>query len=98
MLSKLTFDGEEVGRFPVGTIPYRIVFDGVGELPFDIAFDGEAMWTANSGDGTASRISLDGDIIGVYPVGSAPANVLFDGEAIWVTNTSDDTVSKITFR
>ena len=63
---------------------------------FDVAYDGQSLWTANSGMGTVSRLTRDGEVIGMYPVGAAPANVLYDGEAIWVSNTSDDTVSKIT--
>ena len=95
-ISKLSQDEGEVARFDAGPLPYDIVRDALGPLVYGLTFDGSNVWTANSADGTVSRMNLDGEVVATYPVGAGPALLEFDGRNIWVTNTSDDTVTKIT--
>src|SRR5215472_14783786 len=68
----------------------------VGKEPVGIAFDGANIWTANSGDGTVTKLrASDGTVLGTFSsVGSAPTGVTFDGADIWVSSLGG-TVSKL---
>jgi YVTN family beta-propeller protein len=65
----------------------------VGLRPGTIAVDEEALWVANAGSNTVSRI--DPHNIQSIPVGGEPFGVATGGEAVWVTNRADNTVSRI---
>ena len=58
----------------------------VGEAPSAIAFGAGAVWVANAGDGTVSRIdpSTD-DVTQTIEVGERPEGLAFGGGAVWVT-------------
>jgi len=63
--------------------------------PYGIAFDGANIWTANSGEGTVSKLrASDGAMLGSFTVGGTPNFVVFDGANVWVT-VSPNTVSKL---
>jgi hypothetical protein len=54
--------------------------------PYGLAFDGESIWTANSGEGTVTKLrTSDGAILGTFDVGGQPNGVVFDGANVWVT-------------
>ena len=95
-ISKLDPEDGEVARFPAGPLPYDFVRDSLGPLVYGMIFDGTHVWTANSHEGTISRMNLDGTVAASYPAGAGVARMEFDGANIWATNTSDDTVIKIT--
>ena len=94
-ISKLARNGDELGRFDAGQLPFESTSPGLGPLPFDIMVQGEDVWVANSGFGTLARFTREGELLGSYPVGAAPAGLAWDGEAVWVSNTSDDTVVRL---
>src|SRR5579863_8761321 len=68
----------------------------VGQQPYGVAFDGENIWTANSGDGTVTKLrAADGATLGTFKVGTTPYGVTFDGANVWVSNSSDGSVTKL---
>src|ERR1700690_3950207 len=63
--------------------------------PYGLAFDGQNIWSANSGEGTVSKLrASDGAALGTFTVGGQPNGVVFDGANVWVT-VSPNTVSKL---
>ncbi len=63
--------------------------------PYGVAFDGQSIWTANSGEGTVSKLrASDGATLGTFAVGGQPNGVVFDGANVWVT-VSPNTVTKL---
>src|SRR5579863_8885910 len=63
--------------------------------PYGVAFDGANIWTANSSEGTVSKLrASDGAALGTFTVGGQPNGVAFDGANVWVT-VSPNTVSKL---
>jgi hypothetical protein len=63
--------------------------------PYGIAFDGSSIWTANSGEGTVSKLrASDGATLGTFTVGGSPNFLVFDGANVWIT-VSPNTVSKL---
>src|SRR5579864_1804940 len=59
----------------------------VGNQPYGVAFDGANIWTANSGDGSVTKLrASDGELLGTFRVGGGPYGVTFDGANIWVSN------------
>ena len=68
----------------------------VGSQPYGVAFDGENIWTANSGDGTVTKLrAADGTSLGTFKVGNLPNGVTFDGANVWASNGADNTVTKL---
>jgi streptogramin lyase len=65
-----------------------------GTAPRGIAIADEAIWVANSGDATVTRIS-HGRITNTIEVGAGPSGVAAGAGAVWVTNEGDGTVSRI---
>jgi len=61
----------------------------VGNEPVGITFDGANIWTANSGDGTVTKLrASDGSLLGTFSVGSIlPYGLAFDGANICVTGS-----------
>src|ERR1700686_3143235 len=64
--------------------------------PYGLAFDGQNVWSANSGEGTVTKLrASDGTNLGNFPAGNGPIGVAFDGASMWVANYWDGTVSKL---
>jgi YVTN family beta-propeller protein len=76
----------------------RVVDDvPVGVRPAAIAVGEDAVWVANSGEGTLSRIDPETRKVvrTLGGVGSSPEDVAAGGGYVWVANGSDGTVSQI---
>jgi hypothetical protein len=68
----------------------------VGQQPYGVAFDGANIWTANSADGTVTKLrAADGAVLGTFKVGNTPYGVTCDGANMWVSNSGDGTVTKL---
>ena len=67
----------------------------VGDRPTAIAYGEGAVWVANGGDDTVSRIDPGGNSGRTIPVGNEPAAVAVGAGAVWVANAGDGTVSRI---
>ena len=53
-------------------------------------------WIANSGSGTVTRLSNDGDLLATVPVGSEPTGVSVDAAGkVWVANLGSSNVMRI---
>ena len=63
-----------------------------GSAPIDMFSDGEYPCGDNAHADTVTKISVDGDVVGVYDVLIAFTS---DGENIWVANWRENTLSKI---
>ena len=59
----------------------------VGRRPAGIAVGAGAVWVANSGDGTISRINAprSGKVTATIPVGGSPEDVATGGGRVWVS-------------
>jgi YVTN family beta-propeller protein len=58
----------------------------VGKAPDAVAAEGSAVWVANSGDGTVSRIdSATNRVIATIDVGGPPTHLTAESGAVWVT-------------
>ena len=58
----------------------------VGDRPTGIAYGAGAVWVANRGDGSISRIDpATNDVTDVIPVGGAPSGVAVWDDEVWVT-------------
>ena len=58
----------------------------VGRRPVGIAVGSNAVWVANAGDGTVSRIDPQtNEVVKTIPVGSSPSGVAAAAGFIWVT-------------
>jgi YVTN family beta-propeller protein len=59
---------------------------GVGDRPVAVAVDANAVWVANAGDGTVSRIDPEtSEVVATIDVGPAPAGVAVAHGLVWVT-------------
>ncbi len=57
--------------------------------------DGD-VWVANSGPGTVTRWSNDGDVKEKFSVGNTPTGVAVDAEGkVWVVNSGDEYIKRI---
>ena len=62
------------------TLPIR-----VGDGPAAIAVAEDAVWVANTRDGTLSRIDpVTNEVVETIPVGNAPSGIAFGGGLVWV--------------
>jgi YVTN family beta-propeller protein len=58
----------------------------VGDAPSALAVGGGAVWVANAGDGTVSRIDLEKrKVDATIRVGNAPSGIAFGGGKVWVS-------------
>jgi YVTN family beta-propeller protein len=76
----------------------RIVADiPVGSRPVAVALGKGAVWVANAGSGTVSRIDprTKRVVQTIGGVGSSPVDVAVAGDSVWVANGSDGTLSRI---
>jgi YVTN family beta-propeller protein len=69
----------------------------VGDSPIGVAAGTGAVWVANTGDETVTRIDpRAGRAVGSpIPVGEDPRAIVAGGGAVWVANFGDGTVSRI---
>jgi YVTN family beta-propeller protein len=87
------FQPETFEQGPLGTPT------GVGLRPTAIAAGEDAVWVANTGSDTVTRIALR--TAGAAPtteqirVGDAPVALAVGAGAVWVANAGDRTVSRI---
>ena len=58
----------------------------VGRAPVGIAYGAGAVWVANSGDGTVSRIDpTTSKVVATIRVGNSPRGIAVGGGKVWVT-------------
>jgi YVTN family beta-propeller protein len=58
----------------------------VGRTPRGIAYGEGAVWVANSGDGTVSRIDPNtNQVVATVRVGNRPLGIAVGAGAVWVT-------------
>ena len=58
----------------------------VGDGPAAVAFGDGAVWVANSGDGTVSRIDPETyEVVKTIEVGGAPAGIALSDGRVWVS-------------
>ena len=67
----------------------------VGRRPTGIAFGEGAVWVANTGDDSVTRIDPATGATRTIGVGRGPTAVAVGSGAVWVANTADGTVSRI---
>jgi peptide/nickel transport system substrate-binding protein len=67
----------------------------VGSEPSALAVGAGAVWVANGGSGTLSRLDpASGQVVDTVPVGNDPTAVAVGGGAVWVLNSGDGTLSR----
>jgi YVTN family beta-propeller protein len=70
-----------------------------GTAPAAIAVGEGAVWVANSGDNTVTRISPGtGSAVGIYQVGRRPSGIAVGAGSVWTANGLDGTVTRIDAR
>lgn len=68
----------------------------VGEVPVSIASTNTAVWVANSGDGTVSRIDPDTEeVVATVDIGGTPEEIAADQFGVWVYDSSSRNVLEI---
>ena len=68
----------------------------VGQEPVGIASTGDAVWVANSGDGTVSRIDPEtNEVVATIEVGGAPEEVAAHEFSVWVYDAESRKVVEI---
>jgi YVTN family beta-propeller protein len=71
----------------------------VGNRPGVVAVGKDAVWVANTIDGTVSRIGpAEGAVTDTIPVGLAPAGIAVGSDAIWVTSEGTNSVVRVDAR
>ena len=78
-------DEDLVWRFDVRTrAPGRPT--RVGQEPRGVAFAGDALWVANTLDGTVAKVDPDRDeVLGTVPVGARPEGLAGTGDSVWIS-------------
>ena len=67
----------------------------VGREPSGIAVGGHAVWSADTGDDSVSRVDPGSESVKSIAVGRAPVGIDYGEGALWVANSGDGTVSRI---
>src|SRR5919204_1569848 len=68
----------------------------VGSSPMSLVVGAGAIWVANKGDGSVSRIDPASDrVVASIQVGGQPWGLAFDGASIWVGNYERGSVARI---
>ena len=71
----------------------------VGQSPAGMAYGAGALWVANEGEGTLSRVDpRSSRVEQTVDVGAAPVAVAVSGDDVWVVNGGDATVSRVNAR
>jgi YVTN family beta-propeller protein len=73
--------------------PIRTI--SVGRRPTALAFGEGALWVANQGDDSVTRVDPGTGATDVIRVGDAPVGVAVGSGAVWVASEGDRTVSRI---
>jgi peptide/nickel transport system substrate-binding protein len=69
---------------------------GVGEDPEAVAAGARAVWVANRGDGTVSKIDPGTlAVTGTIGVGDAPSALATGADRVWVANAGDGTLARV---
>jgi YVTN family beta-propeller protein len=78
--------GDEVVRYGLSTRRETArVPMAAGSRPAAIAVGGGAVWVANSGDGTVSRIDPEtNEVVVSITIGGTPVGIAFSDETVWV--------------
>src|SRR6266545_1808078 len=86
-------NGSLVASIDLGARPHSIA---VGHGAAGIAVSDEAVWVANSGERTVSRISLKTNtVVDTIDVGNGPTGVAVGCGSVWVVNAVDGTLARI---
>lgn len=64
-------------------------------VPSGMRFVNGEIWTVNGFADTLTRASLNGDILGEYPVDDGPLSMTYDGQDLWVAHQDSQTLIKI---
>jgi YVTN family beta-propeller protein len=73
----------------LGTFP-------VGQLPWQILFDGTSIWVTNRDQDSVTKLRVsDGTELAIVPVGNSPVGLAYDGANIWVTNIDSGTITVV---
>ena len=68
----------------------------VGDAPTAVAASTEAVWVANSGDGTVSRIDpSSNEVVATIAVGGTPDEIAIGPDVIWVARSDNGSLLKI---
>jgi YVTN family beta-propeller protein len=67
----------------------------VGRHPSGIAVGQGAVWVADQGDDTVTRIDLSTGSAATITVGHGPTGIAVGADAVWVANSDDGTLMKI---
>jgi len=84
----------DVARFNPATLGVVRKFT-VGRRPVALATGEGAVWVANAGEDTVTRIDLSTNSTRTIEVGDGPTAVAVGARAIWIANTGARTVSRI---
>jgi len=58
----------------------------VGQEPRGVTFAGDALWVANTLDGTVAKVDPDRDeVLGTVPVGARPEGLAGTGDSVWIS-------------
>ncbi|MCC6190593.1 MAG: protein kinase [Anaerolineales bacterium] len=64
-------------------------------VPSALLLVSDSLWTANDIAGTLTRLGLDGEVVGTYPVGQRPVALASDGAVLWVAVQGDNAVARV---
>jgi streptogramin lyase len=81
-----------------GSPPRRARTIATGEQPEGVAVGAGAVWVANQGDDTVTRLDLRSGDKTRIPVPDGPAKIAVRGNAIWVTCEDADRIARIDAR
>ena len=71
----------------------------VGQDPAGLAYGAGALWVANEGSRTVTRVDPSDDrVVSTVAVGVAPSAVAVTGDDVWVVDGGDATVSRVNAR
>lgn len=74
--------GENLGTFPVASLPLGVIFDG------------SHIWVAGSSN-VSKLDAASGATVGSFPVATNGRGVAFDGANVWVANSTSNNVVKL---
>jgi serine/threonine protein kinase len=58
------------------------------DVPSNLLFAAGHLWVASSKAGKLTKVSMDGQIVGAFPVSGGPLAMAFDGQNLWVATES----------
>ena len=73
-----------------------MVVNTIGNGGYGIAVDQDAVWVANGGSNSVTRIRKSDDVVTAVMTGfSNPTGIAVDAASVWVVNTNGNSVSRI---